>query len=69
LIELLTVLEVSQYLKRSPGAVRMMVQRGLIPFRRCAGRLNFIQSEIDQWILECEGARVEEAIKANKERI
>jgi excisionase family DNA binding protein len=65
MIDLLTVQEVSEYLKRSPGAVRMLVQRNLIPFRRCAGRLNFLRSEIDDWIQQCEGARVEEAVKAN----
>jgi excisionase family DNA binding protein len=68
MIEYLTVQELSQYLKRSPGAIRMMVLRGLIPFRRCAGRLVFIRSEIDTWVEQCQGVKVDEAIKANIER-
>jgi hypothetical protein len=30
--------------------------------------LNFIRSEIDEWIEGCEGVKVEEAIRENKER-
>lgn len=46
----LTVNEVSQYLKRSPGAVRNLVLRRQIPFRKPVGRLLFDLDEVDKWI-------------------
>jgi excisionase family DNA binding protein len=51
----LTVLELSEYIKRSPGAIRNLVMRRRIPFRKPAGRLLFDQSEIDRWIQQSEG--------------
>lgn len=52
--------EVSQYLRRSPGAIRNMVLRRLIPFRKPAGRLIFSRQEIDRWIRSAEGVSLEE---------
>lgn len=46
----LNIYELSDYIKRSPGSIRNMVMRSQIPFKKPAGRLFFIKSEIDKWI-------------------
>jgi hypothetical protein len=57
-----TVNQISHYLNRSPGAVRNLVLRRAIPYRKPAGRLLFDRYEIDKWIRACEGISVEELI-------
>lgn len=54
------VYELSLYIKRTPGAIRNLVLRRLIPFRKPAGRLVFIKEEIDQWIIKSEGIALNE---------
>ena len=56
----LNVNEISNYLKRSRGAVRNLVLRRAIPYRKPAGRLLFDRVEIDQWIKTSEGIELEE---------
>ncbi len=58
-----TVNQVSNYLKRSPGAVRNLVLRRAIPFRKPAGRLLFDRQEIDLWIRKSEGISLEELLE------
>jgi excisionase family DNA binding protein len=53
---------VSVYLSRSPGAIRNLVNRRRIPFRRVGGRLLFLRSEIDRWIDTAPGVRPEEIL-------
>lgn len=52
--------EVAKFLGRSPGAVRNLVLRRAIPFRKVAGRLVFRPSEIECWIEKSPGVRLEE---------
>jgi len=59
----LTVNELSIYIKRSQGAIRNLVLRRVIPFRKPAGRLLFDKTEIDKWIQQSEGVSFEELIK------
>jgi len=61
--EYLTVKELSLYLKRSPGAVRNLVLRRQIPFRKPSGRLLFSREEIDLWVEQSEGVSIEELRK------
>lgn len=49
-IELWKVEETAKFLKRSPSAIRKLVLRGKIPFRRVGGRICFIEREIVEWI-------------------
>lgn len=49
-----------EYLGRSPGAIRNLVLRRAIPFRKPGGRLVFIKSEIDAWIDAAPGLRLDE---------
>lgn len=46
--------------KRSPAAVRNLVLRKQIPFRKVGGRLLFIRSELEKWIMDSPGVRLEE---------
>ena len=58
--EYLTVFELAGYIKRSPGAVRALVLRRQIPFRKPAGRLLFDRTEIDAWVRQSEGVSFED---------
>lgn len=49
----------SEFLNRTPGALRNMVLRRTIPYRKVAGRLMFIESEILTWIQDSPGLSIE----------
>jgi len=51
--------EVSQYVRRSPGAVRNLVLRRAIPYHKPGGRLLFDREEIDRWVKGSEGISLE----------
>ena len=51
----LNVNQISNYLNRSPGAIRNLVLRRAIPYRKPAGRLLFDREQIDEWIKKSEG--------------
>jgi hypothetical protein len=53
--------ELSEYLRgRSSGAIRNLVLRRKIPFRKVCGRVIFLKKEIDQWIEKSPGISYEE---------
>ena len=52
--------QMAVFLGCSPGAVRNMVMRRKIPYRKAGGRLVFIRAEIDQWIQFSEGLTLEQ---------
>ena len=52
--------DVAHYLRRSPGAIRNLVMRCCIPFRKVAGRLIFLKSEITEWINDAPGVRLKD---------
>ena len=56
----LTVNELAEYIKRSKPAIRMLTMRREIPFRKVAGRLVFIKSEVDEWINMSKGIGIDE---------
>ncbi|NIO21614.1 MAG: helix-turn-helix domain-containing protein [Candidatus Aenigmarchaeota archaeon] len=56
----LTVNDLSKMIGRSPGAIRNLVLRRRIPYRKPGGRLLFLAEEIDRWIDQAEGVRVED---------
>jgi excisionase family DNA binding protein len=58
--EYLTIFELSKYIKRSAGAIRNLVLRRKIPYRKVGGRLLFDKDEIDKWIKTSEGISLEE---------
>lgn len=56
----LTVNELSLLIGRTPGAIRNLVLRRRIPYRKPGGRLLFLAEEIFQWIDQAKGVRVED---------
>lgn len=57
--------ECAKLINRTPGSVRRLVMRGLIPFKKPGGRLMFPRSEIERWIEASPGMSVDEVINAN----
>ena len=60
--KLMDTFEVAEFLKRSPGAIRNLVLRRSIPFRKVAGRLVFLKDEIDEWIQKAPGLRLKDLL-------
>jgi hypothetical protein len=54
--------EVGLVLGRSPGAVRNLVLRRRIPYRKLAGRLLFLRDEIENWVETAPGLRIDEIL-------
>lgn len=59
--------ECGELLGRSSGAIRNLVMRRAIPFRKPGGRLLFIKTEIAEWIEMSPGVGVDE-LKTKVER-
>lgn len=58
--DILLVSDAAKLTKRSAGAIRNLVMRGKIPFRKVAGRLVFIRWELLRWIEGAPGVRLTE---------
>ena len=54
------VKKTAEFLGRSPGAIRNLVLRRQIPFRKAGGRLVFIEDEIIRWINQSPGETLKE---------
>ena len=50
----------AELLNRSPGAIRNLVMRRAIPYRKAGGRLVFFKHEIELWIDSSPGVRLNE---------
>jgi len=55
--------QAAKYIGRSPGALRNLVMRRQIPYRKVAGRLVFFQDELDKWWDKWPGVRLEDLQK------
>ena len=55
--------QVGRFINRSPAAVRNLVLRRKIPFRKPAGRLVFLRSEIERWIQTSPGLYLQDIEK------
>jgi len=47
----------------TPGAIRNLVLRRKIPFRKVGGRLVFLRDEIEKWIASAPGVRLKDLEK------
>jgi hypothetical protein len=56
----LNIDELASYISRSKGAIRNLVLRRAIPYRKPAGRLIFLKEEIDKWIKFAPGQTLDE---------
>lgn len=52
--------QLSEYIGRTPKAVRDMTFRKMIPYRKAGGRLIFVKGEVDQWIEAGDGLSFED---------
>lgn len=64
----LTTQEAAELLRRSPAAVRNLVMRRAIPFRKAGGRLLFIRSELEQWVVDAPGVAIEEIHRGEEDK-
>lgn len=62
----LDIEQVAKKLHRTPGALRNLVMRRKIPFRKAGGRLMFIENEIEKWIQESPGLTLEQWKKGER---
>jgi predicted DNA-binding transcriptional regulator AlpA len=60
--EYLNAKDCAELLGRSPSAIRNLVMRRRIPFRKPAGRLLFLRREIVQWIERAPGVKLEDMV-------
>ncbi|MBW2110643.1 MAG: helix-turn-helix domain-containing protein [Deltaproteobacteria bacterium] len=58
----MTTRAVARLINRSPAAIRNLVMRRRIPFRKPGGRLLFIRSEIERWINDAPGVRLDDLL-------
>lgn len=56
----LNCIECADLIGRSTGAVRNLVMRRAIPFRKPAGRLLFLRHEIERWVENAPGITFDE---------
>lgn len=63
--EFLSTTEAADLLRKSPAAVRNLVMRRAIPFRKPGGRLVFIRDELEQWVRESPGVSIKD-LKMNR---
>ena len=57
--------QAASYLSKTPGAIRNMVLRRQIPYRKVTGRLVFFKDEIDLWEDRSPGMPVDKLISKN----
>lgn len=63
---LLDVRQGAAFVGATQKQMRGRVARRLIPFRRLGGRVVFLRSELEQWLLSLDGCTLDEA-RANQE--
>lgn len=54
-MDVLSVKDTATFINRTESAVRKLCLRRAIPFRKPAGRLIFIRSELERWIENAPG--------------
>jgi hypothetical protein len=67
-MKLLSLEENAQKLQRTTKALRNMVMRHQIPFRKVAGRLMFIEEEITAWIEKAPGYTLDDFLKKREKK-
>jgi len=58
--EYFSTAEASRFIKRSPAALRNLVLRRAIPYRKPGGRLLFIKSELEAWVQDAPGVSMDD---------
>ena len=60
------VKDLAKYLGTSPCAIRHMVLRGQVPYRKPAGRIYFLPDEIQEWMKRSPGKTIDEVLKEDQ---
>lgn len=60
MMECLNTIEAGDLLRKSPAAVRNLVMRKAIPFRKVGGRLVFIREELEEWVRKSPGVSLDD---------
>jgi excisionase family DNA binding protein len=66
--EYLTITEAAELTSRTPKALRKMVERRLIPFRKHGKRVIFKRAELEQFFDQLPGVTAEEASRRQEEQ-
>jgi excisionase family DNA binding protein len=61
--EFLTITEVATLLGRSPKAVRHLVERGQLPYRKLGRRVLFLRAELEKFVEGLPGMRAADVQK------
>ena len=61
--------EAASYLGKTPKALRKLVERRAVPFRRAGKRLVFDLAELDRWVAGLPGVTLEEALDQYVEQV
>ncbi|MBW2631055.1 MAG: helix-turn-helix domain-containing protein [Deltaproteobacteria bacterium] len=59
-MEILSIKDTATFINRTEGAIRKLCLRRAIPFRKPAGRLIFIRSELERWIENAPGVGLQD---------
>jgi hypothetical protein len=59
----LTVIQCAELIGRSPSALRNLCMRRKIPYRKAGGRLVFLAHEIQSWVEQGPGLKLEDLKK------
>jgi hypothetical protein len=54
-----TITQAGEFLERTEGAIRKLVLKGKIPYRKAGGRIYFLPSELYEWLENSPGVRLE----------
>ncbi len=60
MIEFFSTKQLSGFIHRTEPAIRNLVMRRQIPFRKPGGRLLFVREEIEKWVMDSEGVSYED---------
>ena len=66
MMECLDTKEAGELVRKSPAAIRNLVMRREIPFRKVSGRLVFIREELEEWVRMSPGMSLDELKSCNQ---
>ena len=61
--EFLNTEQAGKLMNRSPAAMRNLVLRGKVPYRKPGGRLVFLRSELIKWVQQAPGLSLQDIEK------
>ena len=59
-MKILLIDEAALKLRKTKRSIRALILRRAIPFRKCGGRIVFLDDELERWVKESPGKKLEE---------